>query len=71
MGTRRLRVIKHPECLGQMGRRYCRYCSERCPLTALCVLIVMGEYLLYSLKQQQAQESTEAPNSLPTTPEEQ
>jgi hypothetical protein len=71
MGTRRLRVVKHPECLGQMAQRYCIYCSEMCPITALCVLMVMGEYLLQSLKEQHSQDSSEAHNSLPNPPEEQ
>ena len=34
-----------PDCLGQMAKRHCRYCSDECPLSARCVLLVMDEYL--------------------------
>jgi hypothetical protein len=37
--------ITTPECLGQIARRHCKYCSTECPASALCVLIVMEHYL--------------------------
>jgi ferredoxin len=52
------RQIKNPDCLGQMNQRYCGYCSEGCPVTALCVLVSMGEYLLNNHKPSQESEST-------------
>jgi hypothetical protein len=56
--ARRARQVTNPGCLGQMAQRYCKYCSERCPITALCVLILMGEYLRHDHKP--SQESTDA-----------
>gem|GEM_PF-3566818 len=56
--TRRALQITSPGCLGQMAQKYCKYCSERCPITALCVLILMGEYLRRDHKP--SRESTDA-----------
>jgi ferredoxin len=62
--------MTNPGCLGQMAQRYCGYCSERCPVTALCVLILMGEYLRCDLKVPPSQESTEAAEPLTIPPDE-
>jgi formate hydrogenlyase subunit 6/NADH:ubiquinone oxidoreductase subunit I len=48
-----------------MAKKYCKYCSERCPNTALCVLVLMGEYLL---EHTQSQESTDVPKFLTIPP---
>jgi hypothetical protein len=55
--ARRARQTTNTGCLGQMAQKYCRYCSERCPITALCVLILMSEYLRRDHKP--SQESTD------------
>lgn len=34
-----------PSCLGHIAELYCEYCSTKCTMTALCVFLVMGEYL--------------------------
>lgn len=34
-----------PDCLGQMKKRHCEYCSTDCPTSARCVLLVMDEYM--------------------------
>jgi hypothetical protein len=53
-------LFSSPECLGQLALRYCRHCSERCPVTALCVLLLMGEYLRNDLrKTSHSQEAVE------------
>jgi len=68
--ARRVRQLTNPGCLGQMAQRYCRYCSERCPITALCVLILMGEYLRRDLKMPSSQEQTDAAEPLTIPPDE-
>ena len=50
-----------PECLGDIARSYCSYCSNGCPVTALCVLIAMGDYLRQQPKVPPAQDSAESP----------
>ncbi len=39
------RGINVPECLGQITDNYSVYCSNVCPKSALCVLMVMWPYL--------------------------
>lgn len=56
MAKRALHIV-NPGCLGHMAKKYCKYCSERCPNTALCVLLLMGEYLR---EHKPSQESTDA-----------
>ena len=34
-----------PDCLGEIQKRYCKYCSEVCIGTALCVLLVMDDII--------------------------
>jgi len=34
------------ECLGQLRENYCKYCSQECPWTHVCVLIAVSNYLL-------------------------
>jgi len=54
------RQVINPGCLGQMAQKYCKYCSERCPITALCVLILMGEYLRRDQRVTPSEESADA-----------
>ena len=35
-----------PRCIGEIVGAYCSYCSDKCPLTELCVRIAMGYYLM-------------------------
>ena len=42
--------VPAPECLGEIAASYCGHCSEVCPLTALCVLMSMAEYLRQDYK---------------------
>lgn len=44
--TEKVNQTTHHDCLGKVNKRYCRYCSEDCPWVSVCVLIVMGVYLL-------------------------
>ncbi len=37
--------IPAPDCLGKIPDSYSNRCSTVCRLTALCVLIAMGDYL--------------------------
>jgi hypothetical protein len=37
--------IPAPDCLGKIPQSYSDWCSAGCRLTALCVLIAMGDYL--------------------------
>ncbi|MCJ7521472.1 MAG: hypothetical protein MUP21_04555, partial [Dehalococcoidia bacterium] len=46
-------------CLGKIADCYCRHCSELCPLTALCVLVSMGDYLRQDRKAPPVQDSTD------------
>ena len=68
--ARRVRQLTNPGCLGQMAQRYCSYCSERCPITALCVLTLMGEYLRRDHTISPSQESTESAEPLTIPPDE-
>ena len=34
-----------PDCLGKIHKNYGDYCRVKCPFTALCVLVLMGELL--------------------------
>jgi len=34
-----------PLCAGDIQKHYCRKCSDECPYTAACVLILMSELL--------------------------
>ncbi|MBM3157954.1 MAG: hypothetical protein FJ004_11820 [Chloroflexi bacterium] len=54
-------LFSSPECLGQMAQRYCRHCSERCPVTALCVLLLMGEYLRHDVRKSSYSEEAAEP----------
>lgn len=45
-----VRRIAAPECLGKIHEAYCRHCSNLCPVTALCVLVAMGDYLRQDYK---------------------
>jgi len=55
--SRRAQKVTNPSCLGQMAQKYCKYCSDKCPITAPCVLILMSEYLRRDHKP--SQESTD------------
>jgi len=68
--VRKIQQFVNPDCLGQMPKRYCRYCSEICPISALCVLMVMGEYLRHDHEAPPPKESSQTRESLPTSPEE-
>jgi len=37
--------IPAPDCLGRIPEYYAHGCSTTCHLTALCVLVAMGDYL--------------------------
>jgi hypothetical protein len=41
--TKEVRCQTKPKCLAQINKIYCEYCSNACPLTYVCVLILMGE----------------------------
>ncbi len=46
--SRRSRIIPQGssmDCLGQMAKRHCEYCSTECPVAARCVLLVMDVYM--------------------------
>lgn len=32
-------------CMGQIAKRYCRYCSQACPSTSVCVLISLLQHI--------------------------
>lgn len=64
---RRIRLQKHPECLGQVAQRYCKYCSASCRVTSLCVLVAMGQYLCRNMKSQKPSKDI---GSLPAHPDE-
>ncbi|MFC1848259.1 hypothetical protein ACFLXV_02985 [Chloroflexota bacterium] len=49
--------VPAPDCLGEIAASYCSRCSEMCPLTALCVLVAMGDYLRQSYKVPPSQDS--------------
>jgi len=69
--TRRIvKQVISPDCLGQMHRYYARYCSEGCPVSALCVLLVMGEYLRRESSHSPSDQPTEALDLLPTPSDE-
>jgi len=38
--------IRNEECLGQIIKKYSKYCSQECPWARVCVLIEMCTYLL-------------------------
>jgi hypothetical protein len=40
----RVSQFKNHYCLGQIPKKYRKYCSQDCPTAALCVLLVLGEY---------------------------
>jgi len=52
------RQIPAPDCLGKIAEFYCNHCGEMCPLTALCVLVSMGDYLKQNHKVPPSQDST-------------
>ncbi len=43
--SRLSRGVTVPECLGQIAENYSKHCSDVCPKSALCVLMVMWPYL--------------------------
>jgi hypothetical protein len=54
--------IPTPECLGKIAESYGGHCSEAChltALTALCVLMSMGEYLSQNNKVPPSQDLSE------------
>jgi hypothetical protein len=38
--------LNNEECLGQIIKKYGKYCSQECPWARVCVLIEMCMYLL-------------------------
>ncbi|UCG83871.1 MAG: hypothetical protein JSW38_03375 [Dehalococcoidia bacterium] len=54
-----VRRIPAPDCLGRIAASYCNHCSVTCPLTALCVLVAMGDYLRQSYKVPPSKETRE------------
>ncbi len=70
MARIKVQQFVNPGCLGQMAKRYCRFCSEECSVAALCVLMVMGEYMRQDRRVPPSQNSTKARETLPTSPEE-
>jgi hypothetical protein len=54
-----VRRIPAPDCLGKIAASYGDHCSEVCPLTALCVLVAMGDYLRQSYRVPPSQEMHE------------
>jgi endogenous inhibitor of DNA gyrase (YacG/DUF329 family) len=59
-GFRMAPPIPDPECLGSIARSYGSFCSTKCQMTALCVLIAMGEYLRQEPKVPPAQDSADS-----------
>ena len=56
------REIPAPECLGEIADSYRDYCSATCPVTALCVLVAMGDYLWNKQKEPPPQAPAEKDN---------
>jgi hypothetical protein len=53
--------VPAPDCLGKIPQRYCSRCSATCHLTALCVLIAMGDYHRQERRMPPRQELTDSP----------
>jgi hypothetical protein len=53
--------VPAPDCLGKIPERYCSRCSATCHLTALCVLIAMGDYHRQERRMPPRQELTDSP----------
>jgi len=50
-----------PDCLGRISKSYSSWCSATCRVTALCVLIAMGDYLRQDRRVPPSQERTDIP----------
>jgi hypothetical protein len=44
--AKRAKRITHDSCLGEIGKKYCKYCSQDCSWASVCVLIAMSHHIL-------------------------
>ena len=43
--AKRAKKITHDSCLGEIGKKYCKYCSQDCSWASVCVLIAMSNHI--------------------------